>query len=107
MGMVIDCEPIIFNYNNKTYMIELWKGQYDLSTGAEIGIYEKIGDDPIMNSPICACASEDNMLQMSYTLKKNGNEVFSVNSDKANTTEVEKHWWLTALNQAYLLILMN
>jgi hypothetical protein len=34
VGMIIDCEPIIFDYNGQVYMIELWKGQYDLSTGA-------------------------------------------------------------------------
>lgn len=35
----IECEPIIFTHDNKDYMIELWKGQYGLMTGAEVGIY--------------------------------------------------------------------
>jgi hypothetical protein len=84
-GMVIDCEPIEFISNNKTYMIELWKGQYDLSTGSEIGIYEKTGEDPLGN-PIWDSAGNDDMLQMSYTLNKNGTKVFSREG---------KHWWLT------------
>ena len=39
MGAVIDCEPIFFDYGGKTWMIELWKGQYGLETGCEIGVY--------------------------------------------------------------------
>lgn len=85
-GMVIDCEPIAFEYNNKTYMIKMWKGQYDLSIGSEIGIYEKLGEDPILRTTIWKCAENEDMLQMSYSLKKNGTEVFSREG---------KHWWLT------------
>jgi len=39
LGMVIDCEPISFTYGGKSWLIEIWKGQYGLCTGAEIGIY--------------------------------------------------------------------
>ncbi|MBN1962231.1 MAG: DUF4474 domain-containing protein [Deltaproteobacteria bacterium] len=39
ISAIIDCEPFFFHYNNKHWMIELWKGQYGLETGAEIGIY--------------------------------------------------------------------
>lgn len=38
-NMVFDCEPIYFDYDNRTWLIELWKGQYGINTGAEIGIY--------------------------------------------------------------------
>ena len=37
--MVFDCEPVYFDYDNKTWLIEFWKGQYGISCGAEIGIY--------------------------------------------------------------------
>jgi hypothetical protein len=81
-GMVIDCEPVIFDYNGKTYMIEFWKGQYDLSAGAEIGIYIK------SNSEMWTwkCVDNQDMLHMSYVLKKNGQEVFNRSG---------RHWWLT------------
>ena len=39
MGMVIDCEPIYFVYSGKRWLIEMWKGQYDLTTGGEVGVY--------------------------------------------------------------------
>ena len=38
-NIVMNCEPIYFDYNNKHYRLEFWKGQYGITTGAEIGIY--------------------------------------------------------------------
>lgn len=38
-NMVMDAEPILFDYQGKEYRIEFWKGQYGISTGAEIGVY--------------------------------------------------------------------
>jgi len=35
----IECEPVKFTHDGKDYLIELWKGQYGLMTGAEVGIY--------------------------------------------------------------------
>jgi hypothetical protein len=81
-SMVIHCEPIKFNYKGKPYMIELWKGQYGVSTGAEIGIYKK--NDPQKKQWVCG--EKKDMLEMSYVLKKNGREVFQ----RKGT-----HWWLT------------
>lgn len=87
-GMIIDSEPIYFEYNNKKWMIGLWKGQYDYVTGAEIGIYTKAADLKFLclSGAYYNCASNDELLRMSYTLKKNGETLF---------TRKEKHWWLT------------
>src|SRR5690242_20482520 len=41
MNAVIDCEPVFFDYDGKHWMIELWKGQYGLETGCEIGVYTR------------------------------------------------------------------
>ncbi|MDR3596464.1 DUF4474 domain-containing protein [Clostridium sp.] len=88
-GMIVDCEPIYFEYNNKMWLIELWKGQYDLNTGCEVGIYT--ADKPNLNVPeiykymFYNCASDEERLTMSFTLKKNGKNLFSRD---------EKHWWL-------------
>lgn len=38
-GMVFDCEPVYFHYKGRTYLVELWKGQYGINLGGEIGIY--------------------------------------------------------------------
>ena len=103
MDFDIDCEPIFFEYNNKIWRIELWKGQYGLETGCEIGIYNR---DPHDHNPIhkildtalgkkgdpyqqyyYPCASNEDMLKMSFTLHKKGQVLFS--------READKHWWLT------------
>lgn len=88
-GMIIDCEPIVFNYNNKQWMIGLWKGQYDMVTGAEVGVYNRTpGFNPLsyIFGAFYKSASDAELLQMSCTLKKNGKELF---------TRRDKHWWLT------------
>lgn len=88
-GMIVDCEPIYFEYNNKIWLVELWKGQYDLNTGCEIGVYTV--DKPLLNIPevykymFYNCASDAERLTMSFTLKKNGKILFSRD---------ERHWWL-------------
>ena len=37
----ITAEPIYFYYDNKEWLIEIWKGQYGVETGAEIGVYNR------------------------------------------------------------------
>ncbi|TGE36207.1 DUF4474 domain-containing protein [Desulfosporosinus fructosivorans] len=89
LGMIIDCEPIVFDYLDKKWMIGFWKGQYDLVTGCEIGIYTKAFDIDVfgvIRGAYYNCASNTDLLQMSYTLKKNDQPLF---------TRAGKHWWLT------------
>lgn len=89
LGMIIDCEPIYFDYLDKRWMIGFWKGQYDLVTGGEIGVYTKAVDLNflgVLSGAYYDCVSNTDLLQMSYTLKKNGRPLF---------TRAGKHWWLT------------
>ncbi len=39
LSMIIDSEPIRFEYKGYKWMIELWKGQYGMTTGCEVGVY--------------------------------------------------------------------
>lgn len=103
---ILDCEPIFFDYAGKHWMIELWKGQYGLETGCEIGVYNRqIGSssplytllDSTIGCRACDpfpshnlffdCANDDELMIMSATLYKNGQKLFSRGP--------EKHWWLT------------
>jgi len=89
LGMIIDCEPIYFEYNEKKWMIGFWKGQYDLVTGGEIGVYTGALDLKIpgfFTGSFYNCARDSDLLQMSFILRKNGNVLF---------TREGKHWWLT------------
>lgn len=108
LAMIIHCEPIRFEYDDRSWKIEFWKGQYGICTGAEIGIYT--GEFQV-NTGIGAidhtinqinfggdtqCASGDDMLAMSFTLKKGNDLIFTRHSDDPATVGVvEKHWWLT------------
>lgn len=39
LNMIFDCQPIYFDYDKKTWLIEFWKGQYGINTGSEVGVY--------------------------------------------------------------------
>ena len=38
-NILFDCEPVYFDYDGRTWRIEIWKGQYGINLGGEIGIY--------------------------------------------------------------------
>lgn len=90
LGMIVDCEPIYFEYGNKRWLIEFWKGQYYLNTGAEIGIYTPAELDLYINGVFKGafynCAADEDLLDMSFVLKKKGKEILKREG---------KHWWLT------------
>ena len=101
----IDCEPIFFEHAGKTWMIELWKGQYGVETGCEIGVYNRgpnapaydavldlvlgrrDGDPDPAHSLFFNCVGDDEMLEMSFTIERDGIPLF--------TRGPERHWWLT------------
>lgn len=87
-NMVIDCEPIYFDYADKTWLIEFWKGQYGLSAGAEIGVYTA---DSILSPSQYETAHfhsvpDREMLPLSMELYCKNQRMFSVS---------RIHWWLT------------
>ena len=81
-GMYYDTKRIQFDYAGKDWMIQLWKGQYGITAGAEIGLYNKT--DKIMQYD---CASNDELITMSFDFYNQNEYVFSRGP--------EKHWWLT------------
>lgn len=84
LNMVFDAEPICFEYDNKEYRIELWKGQYGITTGAEIGVYVR---DNCSNNYYRA-ANDEEMLDMDFVLTKKCN-LFC---------RCDKSWWLTGFD---------
>jgi hypothetical protein len=88
-NMVMHCEPIRFSYAGKRWLIELWKGQYGITTGAEIGIYNTEQEDVSterFTGPFYECASDPERIRMSFVLRKNGRILFKRRA---------LHWWLT------------
>ena len=88
-NMIMDCEPITFSYAGKRWLIELWKGQYGITTGGEIGIYstqrEDI-DDERFKGTFYEAISDAECLPMSFVLRKN---------KKVLIKRSAIHWWLT------------
>ena len=87
MNMDIDCEPIYFTCNNKSYMLEFWKGQYGILTGGEIGLY--VTDEVDAEHPeklFYHSVSDEEMPAFRFTLRKNG---------RIMMIRDEIHWWLT------------
>jgi len=95
LSMIIDCEPIYFNYAGKNWLIEFWKGQYGMTTGCEIGIYnttEPVRHNLIgFNSTFYNCSEDKDQIYMSFTLRKD-NRILLQRS--------EPHWWLTCFRLA-------
>lgn len=85
LNMVFDAEPICFLYDCKEYRIEFWKGQYGLTTGAEVGIYVR---DNYSKTPYYRAANDDECLDISFNLIKKCN-LFS---------RCDKNWWLTGFD---------
>ena len=88
-GMVFDCLPVYFNYNNKTWLIEFWKGQYGINTGAEAGIYysDHVLEEKDYDNTIFQSVSNPDMPLFSFQLFRNGSLIAEIS---------EQHWWLTA-----------
>lgn len=92
-SMVIDCEPVYFEYAGKLWLMECWKGQYGMTTGAEIGVYNAVkpadyhkGDEKDMHYN---SASDEELMNMRFVLKRKG---------RLQLSRCAKHWWLTAFD---------
>lgn len=93
LNMIIDTEPIYFEYDNRRWLIEIWKGQYGMTTGGEIGIYVSEMDDidipGIFSGTFFKAVSDEELLNMGFNLKMNGENLFQRH---------DYHWWLTGFD---------
>jgi hypothetical protein len=89
-SMIIDCEPITFEYNGVKFLIEFWKGQYGMTTGCEVGIYYTTGPNlnipGVFNGTFYYALKDEDRINMSFALRKNGNLLLTRNA---------YHWWIT------------
>lgn len=87
-NMVFDCLPVYFDYQDKTWLIEFWKGQYGINIGAEIGIYyaDHILTPAERNTAYFRSASDDVWIPLSLCLSRNGCPLFAISRCV---------WWLT------------
>jgi len=90
LNMIIDCEPIYFEYDDKKWLIEFWKGQYGIATGGEVGIYylpkQTVDESVQPQNLIYRSVAEEDMLKIQTVLWKKGKQLYYRKG---------YHWWLT------------
>lgn len=90
-NMIFDCLPIYFDYEGKTWLLELWKGQYGINTGAEIGVYyaDRILEKKEYTTTLFQSVEDCDMPALSFRLFRKGVQIADV---------CARHWWLTAFS---------
>lgn len=90
LSMIFDSEPIYFDYQGKHWLIEFWKGQYGITTGGEVGVYNTDNDGLIIpglfNGRFYQAVDESDYLDMAFSLYK---------KNKLLIKQRGTHWWLT------------
>lgn len=94
-NMVFDYETIYFNYRGRTWLLEIWKGQYGLSSGCELGIYyaDSIVDPKDYSTTLFHAVDAKDMLDIS--LKLNRHCTGKACSHSRMGYHRSRHWWLT------------
>lgn len=88
-NMVFDCLPVYFDYQDRTWLIEFWKGQYGINTGCEIGVYyaDGIVEEDKLKSTLFDCVEDKDMQKLCFTLSEHSERLAHMSG---------RHWWLTA-----------
>ena len=83
-----DTINIYFPYEDKNWMIQLWKGQYGLILlGAEVGVYNRDKDAP--SSTHFNCVKDEERLPIGLTLRQEGK------SSPLFVRKQKDSWWMT------------
>ncbi len=103
-AMYIDQVRIRFTYENKDWMIQLWKGQYGfLLVGAEIGVYTApsgtyTGEVGSVNHYNCADKEDWLKMEMTCYWRKNNKGSYV----EAFSREYTEYWWATGFVKGQL-----
>jgi len=106
LASAILCDPIYFYYGGKEYRLELWKGQYGIMAGCEVGLYyrepcvrgwDPLGvinfyDDAKGTQKWYRSATDNDLIKVSYS--------FDADNENGSNEKIEfvrdaKHWWTT------------
>lgn len=97
IGFEYDYERVFFTYDNQDFMVQLWKGQYLIGYGSEIGIYHRDADGLKRDENVLYNAADEKYwATMDMGLYHQVNE-----GDAPEDYEllfrrpVDKYWWCT------------
>lgn len=93
-GMAIDCLPVYFDYEEKTWLIEFWKGQYGINLGCEAGVYraDSIVAKEVRPITIFKAADSDETPFISEALFHKKHSVAKLQKSQ---------WWLTIFSMGH------
>ena len=96
-----DYVRVFFTYEDKDWMLQMWKGQYGLIFyGGEIGIYNRPhADDGIPEWTFFNCPAEEDWLDMEMTLWHEQTDGSWV---REFTRKYDKYWWCTGFKNGHL-----
>lgn len=88
-NMILDTIPVYFDYKGRTWLIQIWKGQYGICSGCEVGLYyaDRIIKEEEREKTIFQAVEDSEQMVLSAELWRMGKRLASL---------YEKHWWLTA-----------
>ena len=98
LSSAILCDPIYFYYNGLEYRLELWKGQYGIMAGAEVGLYYRepctrknvlggtVYDDAEGTQKWYRAALTEDFIKVTYDYKIEDKTIFERD---------DEHWWTT------------
>ena len=96
-----DYVRIFFTYEDKDWMLQMWKGQYGMIFyGGEIGIYNRPhADDGVNEWTFFNCPAEEDWLKMEMTLYHQDTDG---KWNREFTREYDYYWWCTGFKNGHL-----
>ena len=96
-----DYVRVFFTYENKDWMIQMWKGQYGMIFfGGEIGVYNREhSEDGVNEWTMFNCPAEEDWLKMEMTLY---HQDVNGNWNRQFTREYDYYWWCTGFKNGHL-----
>ncbi len=96
-----DYVRVFFTYEDKDWMLQMWKGQYGLIFyGGEVGIYNRPhSEDGINDWTFFNCPAEEDWLGMEMTL---WHEERDGSWTREFTRDYDKYWWCTGFKNGHI-----
>ena len=94
-NMIFDYETIYFDYGQRTWLIEMWKGQYGINSGCELGIYyaDSLVEPKDYKHTHFHAVAEKDMLDISLKLNRR-TKITGAYPTRLGYLKYH-HWWLT------------
>lgn len=102
MLLEYDYVRVYFTYDNRDWMIQMWKGQYGLLFyGSEMGIYRRdITEEEPGLFTFYGCPTERDWIKMEMTLYHD--ETGNGNYVRELTRDYDDYWWCTGFKSGHL-----